>query len=104
MEGSEIFMRPEEAQIGLRVRVRGDHRKTSFRGQEGIIVKRWGNPAYPALDVSLEDGDWQLFWYYELEQVDEDDHGAQRQSRATVVPYTQVPSPYSPSLLDAFKV
>ena len=69
-------MRPEEAQIGKRVRVRKDHRKTDFRGQEGIIAKRWGNPGYPALDVLLDDGVWQLFWYHELEPPDEGDPDA----------------------------
>ena len=76
-------MRPEEAQIGKRVRVRKDHRKTDFRGQEGIIAKRWGNLGYPALDVLLDDGDWQLFWYHELEPVEGDDSGARRQDRVT---------------------
>jgi hypothetical protein len=60
-------VRPEEAQIGKRVRVKQDHRKTDFRGREGTIAKRWGAPGYPALDVLLHDGDWQLFWYHELE-------------------------------------
>jgi hypothetical protein len=70
-------MRPEEAQIGKRVRVRNDHRKTDFRGRQGIIAKRWGDPGYPALDVLLEDGgDWQLFWYHELETLNEDHGGA----------------------------
>jgi hypothetical protein len=76
-------VRPEEAQIGKRVRVRKDHRKTDFRGREGTVAKRWGDPGYPALDVLLDDGDWQLFWYHELEQLDEDGNGARRQDRAT---------------------
>jgi hypothetical protein len=76
-------MRSEDAQIGKRVRVRNDHRKTNFRGQEGIVAKRWGDPSYPALDVLLDDGDWQLFWYHELEPVEGDDRGPRRQNRAT---------------------
>jgi hypothetical protein len=55
-------MRSEEAQIGKRVRVREDNRTANLRGQEGTITRRWGNPAYSALDVFLDDGDWQLFW------------------------------------------
>jgi hypothetical protein len=73
-------VRSEEAQIGKRVRVRKDHRTANLRGQEGVIVKTWGNPGYTALDVLLDKGDWQLFWYYELEEVDEDDRGARRQT------------------------
>jgi hypothetical protein len=76
-------MRSEEAQVGKRVRVREDIRKTNLRGQEGTIAKRWGNPGYPALDVLLDEGDWQLFWYHELEPVDKDDIGARRQNGAT---------------------
>jgi hypothetical protein len=70
-EGSEMFMRPDEARIGKRVRVRKDLRTTDLRGREGTIAKRWGTPGYPALDVSLDDGGWQLFWYHELEPLDE---------------------------------
>jgi len=69
-------MRSEEAQVGKRVRVGKDHRLANLRGREGTIVKRWGNPGYAALDVLLDDGGWQLFWYHELEEVDEDDSGA----------------------------
>ena len=78
-----MFIRPEEAQIGKRVRVRQDLRATFLCGREGIIARRWGNPGYPALDVLLDEGDWQLFWYHELEPVDKDDIGARRQNGAT---------------------
>jgi hypothetical protein len=79
-------MRPEEAKIGRRVRVRNDHRKTDFRGLEGTIAERWGNPGYPALDVLLDEGGWQLFWYHELEPLDENDRGARRQNGSTAGP------------------
>jgi hypothetical protein len=81
--GPEILMRSKEAQIGKRVRVRTDYRKTNLRTQEGTIAKRWGNPAFTALDVLLDDGNWQLFWHHELEEVDEDDRGARGQNGAT---------------------
>lgn len=79
-------MRSEEARIGKRVRVRKDHRRAELRGREGTIAHSWGNPGHPALDVLLDDGDWQLFWYHELEPVGEDDSGARRQNRATARP------------------
>ena len=69
-------MRPEEARIGKRVRVKNDHRKTDFRGREGTIAHRWGDPAYPAFDVLLDGGHWQLFWHHELEDLEEDETGA----------------------------
>ena len=78
-----MFMRPEEVRIGKRVRGRKNLRTTDPEGQEGTIVKRWGNPSYPALDVLLDEGKWQLFWYHELEPLDEDDRGAWRQNRTT---------------------
>jgi hypothetical protein len=76
--GGEILTRSEEAQIGKRVRVRKDKRTANLRGQEGTIAKRWGNPAYTALDVLLDGGNWQLFWYHELEEVGDNRRGARR--------------------------
>jgi hypothetical protein len=69
--GTRDSVRSEEACVGKRVRVREDHRYTSLRGREGTIVQRWGNPGYAALDVVLDEGHWLLFWYHELEEVDE---------------------------------
>jgi hypothetical protein len=68
---SEIPMKSEGACVGKRVRVREDHRKASLRGRKGTIVERWGNPSYVALDVLLDEGEWQLFWYHELEEIKE---------------------------------
>jgi hypothetical protein len=59
----------EEMQIGKRVRVRVDHRTANWSGLEGIIAKSWGDPAYSALDVDLDDGRSELFWHYELEEI-----------------------------------
>ena len=64
-------MLSEEARIGKRVRIRQDHRGVPLRGLVGTIEKRWGNPDYVALDVMLDDGDSELFWYYELEEIAE---------------------------------
>jgi hypothetical protein len=83
-EGSGIFMRSEEAQVGKRVRIRKDHLTANLRGQEGTIAKRWGNPYYTALDVLFDDGNWELFWFHELDEVDEEDSGARGQERAAV--------------------
>jgi hypothetical protein len=96
-------MRSEEAQLGKRVRVREDHCQANLRGREGTIAKRWGNPCYVALDVLFDDGDWQLFWHHELEEVDEDDRGTRPQDQAVVGPRTQDPSPPGPYLVDVLK-
>ena len=72
-EGRAVLMKSEEARIGKRVRVVEDHGTPHLRRQEGTVVKRWGNPGYAALDVWLDDGGWELFWYHELEAIDEDE-------------------------------
>jgi hypothetical protein len=69
-------VRSEEALIGKRVSVTEDLSTANLRGQEGTIAKRWGNPAYTALDVFLDEGDCKLFWYHELEEVVENRSGA----------------------------
>ena len=61
----------EEAHIGKRVRIRADHRSVPLRGLEGTVEKRWGNPEHVALDVLLDDGRSELFWYHELEEIAE---------------------------------
>jgi hypothetical protein len=63
-------MLSEEALIGIRVRVSNSLRRTDLRGLEGTITGRWGSPHYLALDVLLEDGRTQLFWHYELEEIE----------------------------------
>ncbi len=63
-------MMSEEAQIGMRVKVREDHRASDWRGKVGTIAKRWGDPNYTALDVVLDDGSRQLFWHHELEEME----------------------------------
>jgi hypothetical protein len=85
-EGSGIVMRSEEAQVGKRVRIRNDHLTANLRGQEGTIARRWGNPYYTALDVLFDDGNWELFWFHELDEVDEEDRGKRRPERASAGP------------------
>jgi hypothetical protein len=62
---------PEEAQIGKRVRVYEPLHRADLKGKEGTIRARWGNEGYVALDVVLDDGRSQLFWYHELEGADD---------------------------------
>lgn len=61
----------EEALVGTRVRVREDHRAVQLRGQEGTIKHRWGDPKYVALDVLLDNGIMQLFWFHELLAIED---------------------------------
>ena len=62
-------MRSEEAQIGAKVRVGYSGPHSEWRGLTGTISGKWGNPAYLALDVLLDDGRTQLFWHHELEEI-----------------------------------
>jgi hypothetical protein len=71
-KGRATPMKSEEACVGKRVRVREDHSMSNLRGREGTIFQRWGNPSYAALDVLLDEGEWLLFWYHELEESDKD--------------------------------
>jgi hypothetical protein len=64
-------MKSEEAQVGMKVRVRESLLRSELCGREGKIRARWGSPDYVALDVLLDDGRSELFWHYELEQIDE---------------------------------
>jgi len=55
--------------MGITVRVKEGHLKSKFGGMRGTIEHKWGAPEYPALDVRLEDGQLQLFWFHELDEV-----------------------------------
>jgi hypothetical protein len=61
-------VRLEEVQIGIKVRVSDDHRRPELRGLTGTIEQTYGKPDYLALDVRLENGARELFWYYQLEE------------------------------------
>ena len=63
-------MRSEEARIGTKVMVGEAGLGSQSRGLAGTIIGKWGHPEYLALDVLLDDGRTQLFWHYELEQID----------------------------------
>ncbi|HJQ28331.1 MAG TPA: hypothetical protein VJ827_03250 [Rubrobacter sp.] len=64
-------MTSEEALIGTRVKVCEDHRSAHLRGKKGTIKHRWGDPNYVALDVLLDNGLLQLFWFHELLAIED---------------------------------
>jgi hypothetical protein len=61
---------------GTLVRVREGHWKTEFAGMLGTVEDCWGQSAYAAVDVRLEDGRSELFWLSSLDVVDEEVIGA----------------------------
>ena len=62
-------MEPYDARRGTLARVREGHWKSRFDGMRGTVEHRWGHPDHPALDVRLEDGRLQLFWFHELDKA-----------------------------------
>ena len=58
-----------EAYPGTVVRVREGHRRPELEGMGGTIEQCWGSPDYLAVDVRLEDGHSELFWFHQLETV-----------------------------------
>jgi hypothetical protein len=63
-------MQSNEARPGTTVRVKEGNRRRALRGKVGTVEDRWGDPEYPALDVRLEDGRVELFWFHELDRLD----------------------------------
>ena len=71
IQGSS-FLESEEVHPGILVRVREDHRRPELEGMVGIVRKSYGAPEYLALDVELEDGQLELFWFYQLDAPNTD--------------------------------
>jgi hypothetical protein len=63
------LLESHEARMGITVRVKQGHWKPKFSGMRGTVKRRWGHPDHPALDVRLEDGRSELFWFHELDEV-----------------------------------
>jgi hypothetical protein len=62
-------MSPEEARVGMQVRVRQHHRILERRGMVGRVVGRYGGEEYVAVDVRFPDGRYRLFWPEDLEEI-----------------------------------
>lgn len=62
-------MQAHEPRLGMLVRVKEGHWKAKFSGMRGTVEHRWGHPDYPALDVRLDNGRLELFWFHELDEV-----------------------------------
>ena len=60
-----------EALPGVRVRVSQDERRPELRGMVGTVQTRFGHADHAALDVVLDNGQLELFWYHQLEKADQ---------------------------------
>jgi hypothetical protein len=56
-----------EARPGTAVRVKEGYRRPELAGMGGTVEQCWGSPDYLALDVRLEDGRSELFWFHQLD-------------------------------------
>jgi hypothetical protein len=65
----EDLLQSHEARTGIMVRVKQQHWKSKFGGMRGTVEHKWGHPEHPALDVRLDNGRLELFWFYELDEV-----------------------------------
>ncbi len=59
-----------EARPGMLVRVVEDKRRPEFEGMLGTIKGSFGHSDYPALDLQLENGRLELFWFHQLENAE----------------------------------
>ena len=62
-------MEAEITSVGMRVRVRQEHRILERRGMVGKVVGRYGGEEYVAVDVRFPDGQHRLFWPCDLEEI-----------------------------------
>ena len=62
-------MESHEAQIGTLVGVLDGARRAG-KGHVGTIVRTFGHPDYLAVDVLLDDGSVELYWYYQLRTIE----------------------------------
>ena len=60
-----------EAIPGVRVRVSQDDRRLELRGMVGTVETCLGHVDHVALDMVLDDGQLELFWYHQLEKADQ---------------------------------
>jgi hypothetical protein len=62
-------MKPQDARVGVRVKVQGHHRIEERRGLVGKVVGCYGGKEYVVVDVRFPDGKDRLFWPGDLEEV-----------------------------------
>jgi hypothetical protein len=58
-----------EARPGTAVRVKEGYRRPELEGMSGTVEQCYGSLDYLALEVRLEDGRSELFWFHQLDTV-----------------------------------
>jgi hypothetical protein len=67
---SLVVMKPQDARVGMRVRVQEHHRIEQRRGLVGNVIGRYGGNEYIAVDVRFADGRSRLIRPDDLEEVE----------------------------------
>lgn len=67
---SLVIMKPQDARVGMQVRVQDHHRIEERRGLVGEVVGCYGGEEHLAVDVRFADGRSRLFWPADLDEVD----------------------------------
>jgi hypothetical protein len=62
-------MKPQDARVGMRVKVADHHRIEQRRGLVGKIVGRYGGEEHVVVDVRFPDGRQRLFQPEDLEEI-----------------------------------
>jgi hypothetical protein len=62
-------MKPQDARVGMRVRVADHHRIEARRGLVGKVVGCYGGKEHVVVDVRFPDGRQRLFWPGDLEEI-----------------------------------
>ena len=62
-------MKPQDARVGMRVRVVDHHRIEERRGLVGKVVGRYGGEEHVVVDVRFPDGRQRLFRPEDLEEI-----------------------------------
>ena len=63
-------MESREARTGTAVRLLDGGRRDG-KGCVGTVERTYGHPDHLAMEVRFEDGSAELYWYYELERIEE---------------------------------
>jgi hypothetical protein len=66
---SLVVMKPQDARVGMRVKVQDHHRIEERRGLVGRVVGCYGEE-HIVVDVRFADGRSRLFWPADLEEVE----------------------------------
>ena len=82
-------MKPQDARVGMRVKIRDHHRIEECRGLVGKVVGRYGGKEYIVVDVRFADGRSNLFWPADLEELPAFDYHPDESDPDVVIPRLQ---------------